>query len=658
MSFLFPLALGLLLLAALPIVAHALRRGARTEVRLPTARFSPARVTSTKQRSYLEDRSLLLLRIALIILLALLAASPLARCSGPALSRKSGGSLAVALIVDDSGSMQVKDKGGTRFERAVATALDLLQTSREGDSFVLILAGAPARIAVPRTTHVEDVRQALNSLRPTERDTDLNSALSLAESSLRTLPQPEKHIAVLSDLATSEPLQKTSDSISLTFPLPELSQDYENCAILSAHRENSQVVIETECTSQAALEGRQVRVVVQKDSGSNRELSSLPFTEEGSLRLALPAKLPELNSDHARYMVELTRSPHDELSADDKLEIALGDELRYVAVFADRVSAGVETSDKTVVELALEALALDESVRPLSSLPEKFDELRDVSLLIIDNPAGFRPETQNALEAFVSEGGVLLTFLGPAVDSAPLSAGFWPITKSSPHYRPLAKDQNQVVSKAPDQNGDLARGYDTLRPRRRVTLEPSPQSSALLSFQDGSPLLLERPVGLGRVFTSTLPASVDESDFALRPAFLAILDQALEASRGQSSARVSLPGATWSVPESVEVYREREKLETFSLSPGLRAVTPELAGRYSLRSGKLEQSRFVTRHPGEHVREPQNAEARSGTKSSRQALEKTPISREVALALLALSAGELWLRSRRSRSLRSPAIGP
>jgi hypothetical protein len=657
LSFLLPLALSVALLVALPILAHALRRGARSEVELPTARFSPARLTSTKQRSYLEDRNLLLLRVLLILLLALLAASPLARCSGPALARRSGGSLAVALVVDDSASMQVRDKATTRFERAVSTALDLLATSREGDSFVLILAGAPARIAVPRTTHVEDVRQALNSLGPTERDTDLSGALALAESSLRTLPQPEKHIAVLSDLATTEPIRVAEAQISLTFPLPALAQDFENCAILSARQENAQVLVETECTSSLALEGRSLRVLRLNAQGEpGRELARVPFTEDGSGRVSLPPSVGEPEGKGTRWVAELTRGRNDALPSDDQLEVALGDDTRYVAVFADRATASVETSDKTVVELALEALELDEPIRPLGSLPEKLDELRDVSLLIVDNPAGFRPETQNVLEAFVSEGGALLTLLGPAVDLAPLSAGFWPITKSSPHYRALAKDQNQLAAPAAELS-ELARGYDTLRPRRRVTLEPAPQTRTLLSFADGTPLLFERPIGLGRAFTSTLPASVEQSDFALRPGFLALIDHALEASRGQSSGRVSLPGATWSVPEDVEVFRGKEQLESRSLSPGLKAVTPEWAGRYTLLSGTLERSRFVTRHPGEHVRQPENAESQTGSQSTPQTMEKTSISREVALALLVLSAGELWLRSRRSRLGRSPAIG-
>jgi von Willebrand factor type A domain/Aerotolerance regulator N-terminal len=657
MSLLAPLGLALLVLVVLPIVAHSLRSGPKAEVILPTARFTPHRLATTQKRNYLEDRGLLVLRGLLVALLALLAASPLAKCSTLSLSRPTGGSVALALILDDSASMLVEDKGVSRFERARSAAKDLLSTARDGDSFAVILAGTPARTLVPRTTSVDDVLEALDNLKATERATDLGSAVNMARASLEKTPQPEKQIAVLSDGAGVEELPTLPEGIVLNFPLAELSAPFENCAIIRARRDDASFIVETECTSSFAADDRKVSLF-QEGARRQTALSSVPLSEDGLVRVALPNKTtkePAPSSNGVGWVVEISRSEHDALPLDDRLELPEERDERIIAVYADRASAGVETSDRTVVELALESLDLNEPVRPLRSLPEKVEELRDVAVLVVDNPAGFRPETQNALESFVTQGGVLLTLLGPLVDSAPLSAGFWPITKTSPRFATLSKDASSLRVPEDSLLTELARGYETLKPRRRVTLEPEPPHQTLLEFSDGTPLLLERNIGLGTSLTSTLSASVEHSDFALRPGFLAILERAVEVSRGQDSTGAAVPGATWKVPDGATLQRgpkgaslEATRTATF---------TPEFAGVYVLSSGKLETTRHVARHPLEHTQKPSPPPNSKGSTPSAESSEKIPISREVALTLLALSALELWFRRRRSNRGGSPAIG-
>ena len=77
MNFLVPLGLGLALFVIGPLIAHSLRRGSVEQEVLPTLRFIDEKQSSSRNRRTLSDRSLLALRMLLVLLLALLAASPL-----------------------------------------------------------------------------------------------------------------------------------------------------------------------------------------------------------------------------------------------------------------------------------------------------------------------------------------------------------------------------------------------------------------------------------------------------------------------------------------------------------------------------------------------------------------------------------------------------
>ncbi|HEY3494379.1 MAG TPA: BatA domain-containing protein, partial [Polyangiaceae bacterium] len=104
MSFLVAAALAVGLLVVAPLVAHLLRRGRTPERVFPPAMLVSKLETHSKERARLEDRSLLSLRMAMVLVLALLGATPLVRCSRLSVDRPHGASVAIALVLDDSHS--------------------------------------------------------------------------------------------------------------------------------------------------------------------------------------------------------------------------------------------------------------------------------------------------------------------------------------------------------------------------------------------------------------------------------------------------------------------------------------------------------------------------------------------------------------------------
>ncbi|KYG07750.1 hypothetical protein BE21_27615 [Sorangium cellulosum] len=197
-----------------------------------------------------------------------------------------------------------------------------------------------------------------------------------------------------------------------------------------------------------------------------------------------------------------------------------------------------------------------------------------------------------------------------------------------------------------------------MAPRGRATLgaEASEGAEVLARWSDGAPFLVRRPLGRGVVLFMTLPLSTEESDVALRPAFLSLLDGFVGAARARGGARRLAAGETWTFDgyrdvkvERVRVDRAegpagREALPVVEVERRLR-VSPPLAGLYELTLDGERSTRVVSVPEREidlrprRVAESARAAELGGMSAS---IDGSPY---VALLLLALLAAELLLRA-------------
>src|ERR1019366_8759802 len=204
-TFLSTLALAVAVLVVAPYMAHRLRRRRAEEQPFPPARLVEPSAPKARRRSRLEDRALFATRAAAVLLLALLGATPFVRCSRLSLQRSGGASVAMAIVVDDSMSMRASAGRTSRFERARDGARELLASAREGDAVALVLAGVPPRVALAPTSDLGAAKRAIETLSESDRATDLDGALALARGLVASLPQIDRRIVVLSDLADGRP---------------------------------------------------------------------------------------------------------------------------------------------------------------------------------------------------------------------------------------------------------------------------------------------------------------------------------------------------------------------------------------------------------------------------------------------------------------------
>ncbi|MCL2823890.1 MAG: VWA domain-containing protein, partial [Polyangiaceae bacterium] len=259
MTLVFTAALAIALLIAAPIAAHLLHVHRAQKTPFPPTHLVPPSPATHKHTRKLEHRYLLLVRLLAILALTLLGTSPLLTCSRLSISRDGGASIALAIVVDDSMSMRVRDDPSdalsTRFARAKQDAVDLLSGLRDGDSVAIILAGDPVRIALAPSTNLATAKQTLDQIAPSDRATDLDSAIAIASSLVAAMPQPQHQIVVLTDRCDGNP-DGPPLGHNATVPIwivdrpatQPTAQPSHDCAVLRAEERSGRVIAKVACT--------------------------------------------------------------------------------------------------------------------------------------------------------------------------------------------------------------------------------------------------------------------------------------------------------------------------------------------------------------------------------------------------------------------------
>ena len=189
MRFLAPVAFWFA--AAIPVVIlfYLLKR--KRVVRLVSSTLLWQRFLAETQASApfqrLRHNWLLILQLLMLALAILALARPY--FSG----RLAGGNLQV-IILDASASMQSTDETPSRFEKARAEALKLVNSLRDTDRMVVLLAAAVTEVKQSETSEKTLLRRALESCQVTDSPTRLVEALKMAESLTRDKTGAEVHL--------------------------------------------------------------------------------------------------------------------------------------------------------------------------------------------------------------------------------------------------------------------------------------------------------------------------------------------------------------------------------------------------------------------------------------------------------------------------------
>jgi hypothetical protein len=542
-----------------------------------------------------------------------------------------------------------KPNDKTRFARAMQGAREILASAREGDGVAIVAAGAPARVILTATTDLASAGRALDSMRESDRPTDLDTAMALSQTLAKSLPQADRRVVLFSDLADGQleggPLGKGLD-VPVWAPQKELRGRLPDCGVVRADRKGPRVTVQIACGSEKDTEGRQIvcegASTVSAPLGKQR-LQTLV------LQLPLPSSAtpaPSANgtngtngtsgtsgtspapSEPAATCTTVRLTGTDAIAADDSAPVIPEAAPSVVAVVSDPTQSGVPGGGSPPIEQALAALETGVTVRPVPTVPDDADDLASYAAIILDDPPGLTPEARAAFRTYLEKGGTALVFLGPRAGSAILGASFDPFTSGPVRW--VGSEERKGLYK---ESG-------------RATLDEATLKNATVWMPGPPALALSRSVGRGTATLVTLPASAAVSELPLRPVFLEILDRVVGNAAHRGISRRQVVGLPWNVEADVTVVGPEGPIAP-RVDGATRGFSPGRAGLYLFGAPGGPRTARVAEITEEEVdltpRRANDDEASEALGSTRASIDISPY---VALILLLVIVAEAGLRLR------------
>jgi hypothetical protein len=547
-----------------------------------------------------------------------------------------------------------------------------------------VLGGAPPRIALAPTTDSAAAKAAILGAEESDRATDLEGALALADGLIDKLPQSDKRVLLLSDRADGHSAARVASGMAaLWAPLPELSNVADDCAALEATLKGASVHVRFACNRAEALRGLSMVVENWSGDGKRTELArtSLAFPPEiygsevasqepqgtadapvsSDVTIPLPA---ETGRFLVARLVANASGKVDAISSDDATVVALEDRALALAVVSAGRDEAVATGGAPLIEQALAALKTGISVSPIPNVPDRNEDYAPFSGVLVDDAPGLTPEQRRATQQFVEAGGLALLAFGPRAAAANLGASFEPMFTQPLRWgkSPSTGINVEDASLFRDSRSSLA----DIEPRGRTSFgaDDIGVSRVRAQWNDGAPFLLSRAFKLGEFWMLSLPLGAEYSELPLRPGFLTLVDAFLRELAVRATPARGTVGTTWTLRgERVVGYGPLTdgKLEAAQASSGADArsgasvrlvregaigrFVPALIGAYTLTMDGKSERRVAVANAQELDFRPRRVEEATLSGSGKAARPPVDVSWVVALILLLLFASELGLRA-------------
>lgn len=539
------------LAVAVPLAIHLLSRRRSRRVAFAAVDFILRSRKEKVRNIKLRQLLLLLLRMAIVLLVALAIARPLLQPKTVA-AASGDGRAATALVLDGSLSMQYRLENKTLFDRARREAKKLLESLPAESPVTLVVCDGRAAEAEAPGFDRAALRQRLDRAEPTYRPAELGGCLASAARALGESPLEAKKIFVLGDL--------TLPSLRLDAPPPRVPTPKgdvvpEVVFIDAADGEKLPNLAITEVSVQpsSALGTRGFELAATVRNSGDEPARNVPV----SLRIGaqvvtrgfvdVPArgtarKLLAHRFDPGTQLVTVQLEA-DALAADDAWPLVMRVPRDVRALVVDGAPSAVRYRDETFfIDAALgpertggriDAVLLDADAAAQRRL-EEFD------VVLLLNVAAPKSAFVQALRQFVEAGGGLLVSMGDHVVPDEYNATFGDLLPRPLHLVRTAAEPGDDAGPPPARFARVdfqhpalrtfegaREGFDSARTYRYVLLQPDARGDErlLATYDDGAPALLEGRAGRGRVVLYTSTVDRDWSDWPIRASFLPAIQQ-------------------------------------------------------------------------------------------------------------------------------------
>jgi hypothetical protein len=542
LGFLNPAFLFGIVAAVIPLLIHLWHRRQVKTVDFSSLMFLILAHKQTARRIHLYNILLLLLRMAIITLIALALSRPLLKNNLFFVGHRAKTSCVI--ILDNSYSMGYQDISGQRFELARNKATEVLSSLQSGDQSALILMSDIADPVIRKLTPDLDlVRTAIRQAKLTYRGTNIVASVNLAHEILTGADNLNQEIYLITDLAGwkgTTPIPNRSGA--KIFILPIGDQVAENAGITSIQA--SRPLIGTHLPVQIEVE-----IGNYTNAPLNQTLVQVFFNDLKRRSIQLPAQLETDLSVSFSHQFQTVGShighlqlPMDRLEADNRryfvFEAYGGIKTLCVTDAPFYLLAALNPSSSAGDQAGLDpSFQTSATISPGAISPSEIStvSVEDWDILLLSDLETFSSNTIQQIQAFLRAGKSLILFAGmdlvKPVQTNQNLRDWLGITLGenviwNPPTQITLSDPQHVIFDPFEETafiGDSA-------PRFFRGLEMSVESTAkvLAQFQNQIPFLVEYRIENGTVLIFNASGkTLTDADLLVTPYFLPLLQQSV-----------------------------------------------------------------------------------------------------------------------------------
>jgi hypothetical protein len=581
--------LGWLAAAALPLVIHLWNRRKHRETVWAAMDFLLAAIQKNARRLRIEQWLLLAVRTAIVALVVLAVAGPYhEHATAPFASGRPTHKL---IVVDGTYSMGYLPAEMNRFDRARQLAGEIVEHSRQGDAFTLVMMASPPRVIVdkPSFSHADFLLE-VQGLKYVHTDANLPATLAKVEQIVQAVAEEHSRLVqhevyFLTDLGRNTWGSVVSDA-TITAQLDRLAQQAtlwvvdlgqpstENFAVSSLATAEPYATTISEIPFRATVRSysqqpqrQTLEFLVNGDRMGDETIDVPPggeatanfrhrFNAAGDHAVEVRLKGDSLPVDNHRWLVLPVKEKVQTLIVNGEANADAANYLRFALDPDSGKPGSVATAQSPIQVTVISESALLES------------DLSQYECVFLSNVAQFTAGESQALTNYVHAGGSLVFFLGDRVQPESYNEHFvrgsqdeplLPVALDQPtggatqfHFDPLAY-RHPIIEPF---RGNERAGLLQTPISKYFRMAPAAGESAeiALAFQETKdPAIVTAPVGRGRVTVVALPASLESLDASRRPWTLLVATQSFQpivqeilayTLRGQFESRAAGVGET------------------------------------------------------------------------------------------------------------------
>jgi len=586
MSLLAPLFLLGLLGALVPWWLHRLSASNPPQHDFGSSRFLKENENTSSKKRRTRYWLLLLLRMLFLAVLSVLFAQPVIE----RLKAAGNANVRHILLIDTSLSQNL----GDRWSQSINLAKDILNAASSGDEATIITAENQF-VELESDLSIDSARSLLNSIEPGQSRLDYGRMAAAISASVAD-SEINNHLHIITDTQASAMPERFTDlavdKIQQITVHPTASDTDSNMSVTAKLEQ---------------IKDTQANVVAIINNYGDAAARSMLVSSNGNtlanIELDLPAngnvvhRFTELDLSNAGTQLQIKLGTPDSLASDDTWLVPLpATEKTDITVL---VADNERTTASTYVKAAIES---DNRFKARLIEANRFSANDTGNLVIVPNASALSDSSARRLNDYVSEGGNVLVAVGSTPHGAQASSLIG-LRSANRTEQPDSAQSNNIstVDTAHQVSAAIENNWRAVSVIKHAALQDNITDRNIIELSNGSPLLVERRTGSGRLLVLTTALDTDWTDLPTNPVFVAFIIKSIEYLGGDTSTTLyRASGDVISVASGTQVIDPNgQSMRDLSEISERASLQLDQAGIYQLRNAAGTQSIAVNSDPRE-----------------------------------------------------------